>query len=697
MSTGFCMRLPLLSAIVLLAATASAGIVAQWNFNSPVPDDSTSTGSREPSTGQGTASTLGGINDSFVTGDTSVKHDPAGSTDNSGWQTTKYPGAGSNNLTAGVQFNVDTTGYENISLSWYQRNTSTASRYARLQYTTDGYTFIDANSIAIYQDGVFTNQTADLGAVPGAANNPFFAFRIVTEFESTAVGGPLESFVATKDGASYGTSGTIRFDMVTVWGSLLPGGNTAPVIACAENRITLRTGQRSPEITLTLSDFEDDPSMLTVYALSSRQEVVADHEIQVTGEGSTRALSFTAGYYPGETSITINVLDTGGKQDAAQLLVTVLPLNTPPVLLSNLVRTNTLAGEPVSLAFSIGDLETPPEQLVVSASSGNDEILPSGGLLLNGTGSNRVLTITPAQVTGIAPVTVTVSDGSAVCADTFAVLVRASQEVVLDEPFAYEDGPVVISSAYWTTRSGTAGQCQVVNQQLQVTAEQTEDVVAALAGGPYARDGGAVLYASFSLRALSLPRAAPGLIAHFADASVLRGRLYVGATNALSPGTFRLHVSNGADLTAEFPRDLEPGARYRVVLRYDVSAAATRLWVDPISEQDESVDALDQQTAVRISSFGFRQDQQIGGAFLVDDLLVGRTFAAVTGAPIPSEVRLLGRLEGPYLMLDWPDSEWQLQSAGNPAGPFMDLSDAWSPWYVDIQTATSQFFRLERK
>src|SRR2546429_486870 len=137
-------------------AILRADTIVQWNFNSPVPDANVNTGTMAPSVGSGTASSVGGISTSFPPGDGA--HAPAGTSDNSGWQTSSYPSLTNNNKSAGVRFDIDTTGYENISIDWYQRHSATASRYCRLQYTLDGSTFIDSDPITISADSVFANK-----------------------------------------------------------------------------------------------------------------------------------------------------------------------------------------------------------------------------------------------------------------------------------------------------------------------------------------------------------------------------------------------------------------------------------------------------------------------------------------------------------------------------------------------------------
>ncbi|MDR3459932.1 MAG: immunoglobulin domain-containing protein [Verrucomicrobiae bacterium] len=189
-------------------------VFAQWNFNSVSPDSSTSTGSTVPSIGSGTASLVGGATASFAGGD--AAYDPAGSTDNSGWNTATYPAQGTGNKTRGVQFAVSTAGKQNIVISWTSQSSSTGGKYGRLQYSTNGVDFVDFPAPFI-NGTTYTVKTNSLAGVSGVNNNANFAFRFVAEFESTAIGTGNANYVAA--GTTYGTSGTMRYDMVTVSGT----------------------------------------------------------------------------------------------------------------------------------------------------------------------------------------------------------------------------------------------------------------------------------------------------------------------------------------------------------------------------------------------------------------------------------------------------------------------------------------------
>jgi len=217
-------------AALTVNVTPPGSVIAQWNFNSTSPDTNTATGTTTPSAGSGTASLVTALSQSFFSG-SSV--DPANSgTDNSGWSTTSYPGVTNGNKTAGVRFDVSTVGKQNIVVRWDQRVSNTGSKYSRLQYTTNGTDFLDfPTAITVASPTNFEPRTNNLGALPGVNNNASFGFHIVSEFEFTATGSGTNAYVAAAAANTYGTSGTVRFDMVTVFGDALSASNPPPAPA----------------------------------------------------------------------------------------------------------------------------------------------------------------------------------------------------------------------------------------------------------------------------------------------------------------------------------------------------------------------------------------------------------------------------------------------------------------------------------
>ena len=215
-------QLFVLAAIAAAAiAPAHAVVVTQWNFNSVTPDGATGTGTTAPAIGAGMASLVGGTTSpGFSSGNGSSDPDTS---DDSGWQTTTYAAPGTGDKTRGVQFLVSTVGYTHVTVSWDQRHSNTASRYALFQYTTDGSSFMDAMVFEADQGGDkwYNARSMDLSGVAGVANNANFGFRIVATFAPSTT-----SYLASSTGSSYGTGGTNRFDMVTVMAAPVPEPET---------------------------------------------------------------------------------------------------------------------------------------------------------------------------------------------------------------------------------------------------------------------------------------------------------------------------------------------------------------------------------------------------------------------------------------------------------------------------------------
>ncbi len=201
------------SAATLTILQTPPVLLARWDFNDT---NILSASSPAPSVGSGSSALQGGISGSFQSGSFSDADGAPGPL-NSAWHTTGYPSQGNSNKTAGVRFNVSTVDYGGIFLTWEARHSNTASKHARLQYTADGVNFVGINPITMATENAtgFIIYFADLSGLPGVNNNPNFGFRIVTEFESTAIGTTNANYVGTA--GTYGTSGTMRYDVVNVF------------------------------------------------------------------------------------------------------------------------------------------------------------------------------------------------------------------------------------------------------------------------------------------------------------------------------------------------------------------------------------------------------------------------------------------------------------------------------------------------
>src|SRR6185369_6338846 len=174
-----------------------------------------------------------------------------------------------------------------------------------------------------------------------------------------------------------------------------------------------------------------------------------------------------------------------------------------------------------------------------------------------------------------------VSDGTNTANSYFALMVTPSSSLIFLDSFSYANGSLLTNSGFlWANRSGMFGECQVTNGQLQVSADQSEDVVGSLIGAPYTIGFGTVLYAAFKAKFLTLPNSNPDYFAHFANGTTLRGRIYPFIPTNAPFGTFHLAVGNMTD-SVELPIDLTTNVNYTLVTRYNIDTATATLWVNP--------------------------------------------------------------------------------------------------------------------
>ncbi len=196
-------------------------LITLWDFNSNPPDANTSTGTLVPAIGSGTATSVGTATNSLNSNVAPVSFDP-NLADNSKWRFGNFPAQGTGNKTSGAEFRVSTVGCRNIALSWDHYNSATGSRYWRLQYSVNGVNFTDTSFVYTNPVEVTWFPTGfSLAGIPGVDNNPNFAVRLVSEWQSTATGQGANQYIGTQADGGYGVTGTLWLDMVTFSGDVI--------------------------------------------------------------------------------------------------------------------------------------------------------------------------------------------------------------------------------------------------------------------------------------------------------------------------------------------------------------------------------------------------------------------------------------------------------------------------------------------
>lgn len=166
---------------------------------------------------------VGGTTATFATGSPLDSASP-----NRGYNTTNYPAQSTGNLTAGIVFNTPTTGYINVTVQFDVRWSNTSSKFLRFQYTTDGVNWINGGQLVApggdswYSSQSIANPNGNfrfyVSFIGNTAvdNNANFAFRVLTEQNQNG------QYEAARPGSTYGTTGTVRYDLVEVRGEIIP-------------------------------------------------------------------------------------------------------------------------------------------------------------------------------------------------------------------------------------------------------------------------------------------------------------------------------------------------------------------------------------------------------------------------------------------------------------------------------------------
>lgn len=422
--------------------TAHAATVKQWDFNS-IEFNTPSVGTLRPVDGIGfPAETAGGVGQQF--GQVSVvsgSSDP-NTLDNSHWRlgtiasVGSFPAITNASKTAGAQFRINTSGYQNIQLSWDQENSATASRYWRLQYTPNGSDWLDAtnvitaNSIGNPNPDTDTptwqlGLTADLGGIAGANDNPNFGVRFVSEFESTATGAGTNAYVANRATSTYGVNGTLWLDMVTITGDDLNPANQWPTVTAIADQSILNT-ETTGALAFDIFDAETPVDNLVLSASASNPSLVGS--MVFGGSAGQRTLTVTpAANQAGTAVITIRVQDGGNKITESSFRLTVVANPYLSRIFPQVVTSNTIA----TANFVVFNLPGDPTTWQMTGTSSDQGLVANADIQFSGTDSNRTVTITP-QPDALGDVTISVTAASGANQASTNFLIRLSPDFLVE-------------------------------------------------------------------------------------------------------------------------------------------------------------------------------------------------------------------------------------------------------------------------
>ena len=144
----------------------------------------------------------------------------------------------------------------------------------------------------------------------------------------------------------------------------------------------------------------------------------------------------------GEDTLSIGANDLGNTGEGGPLtaqfevLLVIAPVNDAPTI-GAVSDQSTLDGVAVgSVVFTVADVDNAPETLSVSGASSNPGLIAPDGITLAGTGTDRTVSVQPTpDQTGIATITLEVSDGEGATTNTsFDVAVGVAAPVITQDP-----------------------------------------------------------------------------------------------------------------------------------------------------------------------------------------------------------------------------------------------------------------------
>jgi uncharacterized repeat protein (TIGR01451 family) len=183
----------------------------------------------------------------------------------------------------------------------------------------------------------------------------------------------------------------------------------------------------TPPLALTIGDAEIPASSLILTGASSDHALIPTNNIHFGGSDSDRTVTVTPATNAfGSALVSVTVTDPDGAMRTDTFLVTVLSVNDPPTLdpITDLLLPQSAPPQTIALTgISFGPTNE-DQQLTVSATSDNLDLIPDPAVTYTSPASTGSLLLTPtAGTNGTALITVTVSDGGLSASQSFRVTI----------------------------------------------------------------------------------------------------------------------------------------------------------------------------------------------------------------------------------------------------------------------------------
>ena len=231
-------------------------------------------------------------------------------------------------------------------------------------------------------------------------------------------GGVYSVTVTATDGGGLSTSQTFTWRVT----------NPAPIAA---NDVATTSEDTPVTIALLANDRDPDGDPLRVTDASAGSGAVF-----INPNGT---ITYTPGAnFNGTDTITYQISDGNGGIATATVIVTVTPVNDPPIAVNDLASTN--EDTPVTIGVLVNDSDRDRDRLTVTAANA-----PNGTVVIN---PNGTITYTPnANFNGTDTITYTISDGNG---GTSTATVTVTVDPINDVPVARPDSAMTLEDTQVT-------------------------------------------------------------------------------------------------------------------------------------------------------------------------------------------------------------------------------------------------------
>ncbi len=203
--------------------------------------------------------------------------------------------------------------------------------------------------------------------------------------------------------------------------------NDGPTIGVIGDQATDEDTTNGP-VPFPVGDIDSPLASLQLFGSSSNPALLPHTSIVFGGEGANRTVSLTpARDLFGAVMVTVTVSD-GSLHASSRYTLTVLPVNDAPVI-APIAPQITEEDQPITVPFRISDVDSPVENITLSATSSNQRLVKNSRLQLGGSGAARTIAIAPElNEEGATTITLKASDGSLTSERSFVLTVDGDND-----------------------------------------------------------------------------------------------------------------------------------------------------------------------------------------------------------------------------------------------------------------------------